>query len=194
MKDIENTHEASYKNLIIRLKNIIISPKKEWLVILNEKTSNNDIVSIFSFPLIGFISILTFISYSIETQEFLLQTALKKVTLTFISLFGGLYGAFLILKSIYKHITPLLNPNSIFKIIAYSSSLIYVIDFAIIIIPELFIFKFILLYHIIIIWHSLNNIEIKQKSTKIWISIFYSFIIIATPEIISRISYHFVKF
>ncbi|HBG88050.1 MAG TPA: hypothetical protein DDW62_10930, partial [Marinilabiliaceae bacterium] len=75
-----------YKNLLIRLRNLILCPASEWEKIESEDKKLNNILSEFSLPLIAVATLATFLDYIINYQGFAVELALKQSLATFTSL------------------------------------------------------------------------------------------------------------
>ena len=185
MEENKKVSQSSYKDLFLRLKNIIVTPEKEWIEIKYENRTLNDIITNYSLPLIGFLSILTFLSELIDTKKFIWEIALKKSAITFISLFGGLLLSYLLLKKLSKLKLFSNIKGYYFELIAYPSGFIYIVLFLVILIPELFFFRFATLFIGYIYWRMLKD------KLSILAVIVLTFIILVIPEIISYIFYLF---
>jgi len=95
-----------YKNLIGRLKELIIRPQKEWRVIFSEPKSINEVLAQFSLPLIGFYTSAVFVGYLISHQQLDFESALKEAVFTFSSSFFALYVCYYVLGKVlqlFKH-------------------------------------------------------------------------------------------
>ncbi|MDG5799923.1 hypothetical protein QA597_06070 [Marinilabiliaceae bacterium ANBcel2] len=180
------TTKGLYKNLVLRIKNLIIKPGEEWKSIHRENKSINEILSDFSLPLIALCAVATFINFAINHQAFNSELAIKHATVSFASLFVGLYLSFLMLKWILPKMHIPASPRLIFSIVAYPSGLWYIITFIINLIPELIILHLLTFYSIYIIWHAVSYLPGIRIEHNLVISVLIAGIIHITP--------YFIKF
>src|SRR5690554_277447 len=89
-----------YRNLMHRVKNLVLQPHSEWTTVRGERKNLNEVLGEFSLPLISLVTLATFLNILVNHQGFNFELALKHAALIFTSLFGGLYLAWLALKSV----------------------------------------------------------------------------------------------
>ena len=157
MSEQENISTLTlYKNLLIRLRNLILRPASEWEKIESEDKKLNNILSEFSLPLIAVATLATFLDYIINYQGFAVELALKQSLATFTSLFGGLYLVYLTLKFLLPYFGIAATNDYSFALAAYSSGLWYLINLISSLIPELLFLQLFSLYTLYIVWTQLE--------------------------------------
>lgn len=179
-----------YKKLFSRTKNMILSPKQEWINIFKEKSDYNSILSNFVLPYIGIITLITFIS-SLTTLHVVDYTlALKSALSKFCSLFLGLLGSYYITTSIIpKFVQKPLDKNVkllAIKIIAYSSIIIYLANIAISLMPQLYFLQIVTLYIGYLIWLGAKHLgQYENKDLRIVFTIVVTLLLLLLPYMIS---------
>lgn len=159
------TLKAIYIRLFLRLKNLLVKPATQWKAILREENDINDVLSVYSLPLIGLCTLSTFISILVNLQEINFEIALKHALITFTSLFGGLYLCYLSTNRIMSWFQVSLSKTINFKLIAYSSTPLLVITFFVNLFPELILLYLASAYSYYIIWHGIKGLPgIKAES------------------------------
>ncbi|TAJ15530.1 hypothetical protein DMA11_01150 [Marinilabiliaceae bacterium JC017] len=178
-----------YRNLLVRSKNLIISPSVEWTNILNEKTTSNEILSLFNLPLIGICTATTFLGYLFNHQEILIDLALKQAAFAFSAFFFGLYASFFILLKIMPRFYDSTSKELAFKLIAYPSVMIYLIHLMNTLFPETYFLRILSLYSGYIIWEGLSILTFKKRELQIFLTAIITFSILMMPWIISQLFY-----
>src|SRR5690554_3216061 len=79
-----------YRNLMHRVKNLVLQPRSEWTTVRGERKNLNEVLSEFSLPLISLVTLATFLNILVNHQGFNFELALKHAALIFTSLFGPL--------------------------------------------------------------------------------------------------------
>ena len=173
-----------YRLLGLRLRNLIISPAREWTTIHEEQTSFNDMMSSFALPLIGLVALGTFVSQLINQQAFLLELALKKVGVEFSSLFVGLLLAWYFVGWIMKyfHFEP--SREVAAKLTIYSSSCLYLVLLITALVPEIFFLQIFVFYTVFLVWTGVKMLQGPAKAQKSWFALVAGLAILGFPYLI----------
>jgi len=173
-----------YRQLGLRLRNLITAPLKEWQMIHREPVTFNDMLSTFALPLIGLVAVGTFISYLINQQAFLIELALKKVIVEFTALFGGLfiawYFVFWVMK--YFHFVP--SREIAAKITVYSSAPLYIVLLITALVPEIFFLQIFAFYSIYLVLTGKRILAGPKQEQKTVFSLLTGLVILGLPYII----------
>ena len=186
-----------YKNLFVRSKNLIVSPKKEWESIFNEKSDINNVLASYVLPYLGILSLITFVSYIASHHNVPYEAALKRALSEFTSFFFGLYVTFYITKNILPKFTSKLYfsdvKNISYKLIAYSSIAIYLVKIAIALIPQLNILQFMGVYCAYLAWAGTGYIgAFETRDLRIVLTVVVSVLLLFVPYFISMLFFQFV--
>lgn len=177
-----------YKNLIGRLKGMVVSPQKEWDDIFSERKTINEVLAQFSFPLLGLYTLSTFIGYLLSHQGLDFGSAVKEAVFTFSSGFFALYVSYFLLVKIISLLGREIEKEKAFQLIAYASGITYLTGSIIALVPETIVVASIInLYIIYLVWLASNVLSSLLQDTRIWFTIIASILILATPVLISRL-------
>ncbi len=164
----KETNFSLYRNLVIRIKSIVLNPQKEWINIHAQKKTINEVLTEFSLPMIALVSLATFLNYIFNHQGVNFELALKQAAVIFTALFGGLYLSYLLVKVLLPRYQFSGNADYAFRLVGYASGLWYVITLITSIIPELIILHLASFYSFYIIWATIDqemDVTQKQKVT-----------------------------
>ncbi|TRX63013.1 Yip1 family protein [Carboxylicivirga sp. M1479] len=177
-----------YKNLIGRLKELIISPQSEWKIVMEERKTTNDVLSSFSLPLIGFYTAAVFVGYLLSHQELDFQAALKSAAFTFSGFFFGLYLSYYSLFKAFNAFNLSIDKEQVFQLVAFSSCVMYLTGSVIALIPEAIIIGSILnLYVAYLVWLALGHVNNVTKENRVWLTALSSIVILLIPVLIDRL-------
>ncbi len=177
-----------YKNLIGRMKGLIINPQKEWEAIFTERKSINEVLAHFTFPLLGFYTLTLFLAYLLSHQELDFAAALKEAIFTFSSSFFGLYVSYFVLVKLKPILGQEVKKEKMFQLIAYASGITYLTGSVIALVPETIIIASIInLYVIYLVWVASGLTRIGSQDGRIWLSVVSSLLILTIPLLITRL-------
>ena len=115
-----------YKEIFRWVIAIISQPSKAWVLLAKKGEKQEEFLSRFVYPLIGFVTVAAFLGVLFTRKEFDLELALKSSIRTLVSSFGGFYlGAYLmneIWQGIFKREKDL---KLWLRFVGYSSSLMF---------------------------------------------------------------------
>ncbi len=188
---------TKYKSLFIRTKNLVITPKKEWNNIYEENSDINSILSGYILPYIGVLALVSFISHlNLHSDSDKYITALKQALAMFSALFFGLYITYYITKQIMPKFTVNSNEKDLniyaFKLIAYSSVILYLIQLIVAFIPELFFFQALSLYTGYIVWKGSEYIgRFESNEQRITFSAIVGILLLFVPYFLFKLIVEF---
>ncbi|MDI3521749.1 MAG: hypothetical protein PWQ17_689 [Anaerophaga sp.] len=173
-----------YRQLWLRLRNLITAPLKEWQKIHRESVTFNDLLSTFALPLIGLVAVATFISYLINQQAFLIELALKKVIVEFTALFSGLFLAWDFVFRIMKYFRFVPSREIAAKLTVYSSAPLYLVLLLTALVPEIFFLQVFAFYSIYLVLTGIRIIAGPEQKQKTVFSVLTGLLILGLPYVI----------
>jgi hypothetical protein len=182
-KKPENTTEL-YRNLVVRLRNFGLSPVGEWKALHRESTTFNDMLGNFALPLIGLVTIATFVSHLINQQAFILELALKKAVLVFVALLGALFLSWYVVSRLLKFFQFVASGELAAKLVIYSSGPLYVISFVTALVPEVFFIQILAFYGFYLAWLGVRDIAGPGQHRKLLFSVVVGTMVLGLPILI----------
>ena len=176
-----------YKDLFLRVKNILLKPADEWKKIFRDNIDANQILAEYLLPLIGICTLASFISVLINLPEINFEVALKHALVIFMALFGGLYLAFLIAGLIFPLFRITESKSVHLSIIAFSSTPFLIVVFLVILFPEWKILYLASLYSYYIIWQGVKGFPGINANSALTISTIIAFIIHFLPFFVQKL-------
>lgn len=129
-----------YKEIFRWVIAIISQPAKAWVLLAKKGEKQEEFLSRFVYPLIGFVTVAAFLGVLFTRKEFDLELALKSSIRTLVSSFGGFYlGAYLmneIWQGIFKREKDL---KLWLRFVGYSSSLMFALNIALMLLSRVFL-------------------------------------------------------
>ncbi len=179
------------KKIFEILFNIIIKPAKIWSTFSKDETDNNDLfLKSYLYPVIGIISLLTFVGVLFYKKEFEIQLSLRLTISVVITLFAGFYLASALLSEV---VSRYFSTGKIYKkcerFVGYSSALFYVMYMVLAIFPDFSFIKIGLLYTIYIVWEGAISYMSIPEDKRIGFSIAATAIILVSPMIVETIMF-----
>jgi hypothetical protein len=173
-----------YRNLALRLRNLLVKPNEEWQIINGESTTLNDMLSGFSLPLIGLATLLTFISFLVNQQALIFELALKQALLIFTALFGGLLLSFYMISKFLKvSRTPDFKETAA-KLVVYSSAPLYVVLIIGTLVPEIFFIHILSVYSFYLCWVGIQYLTSLKGDKKMIFSFLLGSSVLLIPFLI----------
>jgi hypothetical protein len=183
-----------YKGLFFRVKNLIVSPAKEWQAIANEGHGINTILTLFSLPLMGMATLATFVGYLINQQAVYFDVALKHAAFTFAAFFFGLYAAYFLLLKVLPLAGVNQDKNWIFKWVAFPSLLIYLVHFVTALFSEFFFLRFLMLYTGFVVWEALPVSIHSPMKKRIYLTLLVTVTLLVLPYVFFSLMYKLSSF
>ena len=165
MTEDKNIKEYTYKQVFIRLKNILIHPVSEWKIINTENHNNNETLS-GSFILLAMCALTRFLSVLFSLQEVNYEPAMKHAIIVFSYLFGGMYLTYFVMKFVVSYFLGSRQDSKVFKIVIFSATPLFLVNIIVNLVPELFLIYIFSLYGFYIAYtgfRELYGTKIKQS-------------------------------
>lgn len=190
--NIPESMRSRYRNLFIRTKNLIISPKEEWEVIYSEKSDMNSILANYVLPYIGALSLLSFVSHIAVHNGYRLEAALKGAILLFTSFFLGIYITYFITFKILPKFTLKTYSNDLrilaYKLTAYSSIILYLVKITTDLIPQIYFLQIFGLYLGYMVWLGSGEMgKFESTDLRVVFTIIVSVLLLFVPYFLFRI-------
>ncbi len=180
----------NYKELIDRLILLLLTPSKGWVEVKEE--DEEKVKSAFVYPLIALCGVATFIGTWLGNgvDTFNLQLILTKCCGVFVSLFVAFYLSSHLLEY-YGHRfadRPEKDFDNCRKLVGYSMSVIFVLEFFGGLFPTFLILRWILQFYVVyVVWEGAKELmEVSEKNLLSY-SLVASVIILLVPEIMNQI-------
>ncbi|MDR2928950.1 MAG: YIP1 family protein [Cytophagaceae bacterium] len=181
--------KSGYKQVFIRLINIIIKPVSEWKKISAENRDMNEIMTDYSLVLTALCTLVKFVSILVSVQELNYMLAMKNAVIVFLFLFGSLYLTYFFMRFAMTRMKLATSNSVVFGLTAYSFTPFYVATIVVNLIPELFFVYLLVLYGLYIAFIGVNEFFIVKGERAVYISIIMICVMVATSYLI-----HFIFF
>ena len=162
---------------------LIFRPSNAWKE-LKEKDAYDDesFLSNYVYPFVGIITLAAFIGVLFTRKEFDVQMALRAAILTVLSVFAGFFLSSYFLNEMWHSMFHReRNMKLCLRFVGYSSSLMFVLNIVLSLLPEFFFLRFFVLYTIYIVWEGAIPYMDIQESEQLKFVSFSTTIIILTP-------------
>ncbi len=159
----------NFKFVFNRVKNILLSPKEEWLRIANEKDSKNDIITKYAMPLLIMIVICSIIGDIIFASRFLFSFmyVITKAIIMFTVAFVSMYFSALIINEITTSFNSRKDIHSTFKLVVYSFTAYMITTAFTSLLPPLGISQLFALYSIYLFWNGTSVLLQTPEDNKV---------------------------
>lgn len=175
------------KTLFIRLKNLVLFTNKEWKNIAEEEREGKDVINQFSLPLIGFLTLASFIGSLFNNQGFDFQTALKLSLTNFLSAYGSIYLAMLLI-NLAKPMFHLQTVSSkTLAFVGYAYALYFAIEILTNLFPEFYLLRILIIYTVFIIWEGVIPMFKVKEEQRTGFTLLSSLIILLIPFLLDYI-------
>ena len=165
---------------------LIFRPSEAW-VKLKEKRENDDetFLSDYIYPFVGVITIAAFIGILFTRKEFDVQIALKASILSLMSVLGGFFlASYFVNEMLHKFFHRERDFKRCMYFVGYSSSLMFLLNILLSLLPEFFFLRIFVLYTIYIMWEgAIPYMDVDESAQLKFVSISTTIVII-TPLII----------
>ncbi len=174
-----------FKEIVNQLVTIIFKPFDAWDALSRKEEDNEVFLSRFIYPLLGLIALSAFLGVLFTRKEFDFEIALKSSIKVLISSMGGFFlGAYLLnelWRVVFKRIR---DTKLIQRFVGYSSSLMFVLNIVLSLLPEFIFLKMFVLYTVYIIWAGSESYMKVNEDEQVKFTTLASFVIIGTPLLI----------
>lgn len=176
-----------YKAVLLRVKNMVLSPAKEWEDVKSNVPSSSEAISMYAIPVIGLLSLASFLGVLINNQGVNFQFALVEAIVTFCGAYFSIYVAGFILGELHEVLAIEKDKQAILKYIPFAYSVFYLIIFITELIPELFFIKILILYTVYLVWEQASVIFNFEENDRVKYTAVYSLVILAVPALLFKI-------
>ncbi len=152
------------KQLILRLKNLVLAPKKEWEVIAREERDGKEAIHQFSLPLIGFLTGASLLGILVNNQGFAVEFALKMALTDFLSAYGSVYLSAVLIHLVRHFFKWDSSYSQTFLFVGFAFGLTFAIKTITNLFPEFYMLRLLVLYTIYIVWEGVVPVfKIKDQ-------------------------------
>jgi hypothetical protein len=190
-KEPVNTAQL-YRNLFVRLRNLVVRPVEEWQQIHRESFTFNDMLGNFALPMIGLVALGTFVSHLINQQSFIFEVALKKALLIFTSLFVGLFIAWYVVYRSMKYFHFVGSREVAGKLTIYSSAPLYIVSLIATLVPEFFFIQVLAFYSLYLSWVGVRDLLGSAPEKKFVFSLVVSLSLLIFPFLIRVVLFNLI--
>jgi len=176
------------KNMTSRAWVIIFSSNTAWDEIVAEKVLADIIRKQYIYPWIVVAVASAFLFNLIYASDRVFETSILNAIITALSLFGGYFASNLICFAYLKRTNPdLASKTSCETLIAYSYTIIILIEIVTIMIPSLFFLRILSIFIAYVLWEGCRAIWMLKEEDRGNIVLVFSVVIIFIPIIITKI-------
>lgn len=173
-----------YKVVLLRLKNMVLSPAKEWEEIKSGVTNNTDSINFFAIPIIGLLALASFLGVLLNNQGINFQYALVEAIVTFTSAYFSIYVAAFAIGELSSTLGIAKDRQQIMKFLPYAYSAYYIIVLVTELIPELFFIKILVLYSFYLVWEQSSVIYAIAENDRVKFTVIYTLILLIIPGVL----------
>jgi len=163
-----------YKEIFKWVVLIISQPAKAWDLLTQKEEKDDEFLSRFVYPLIGFLTVAAFLGILFTRKEFNVELALKASIRTLVAAFGGFYLSVYLLNEMWQGVFKREKNLQLWQhFVGYSSTLMFTLNAVLMLIPEFFFLRIFVLYTFYIIWEGAPvymHIEEKERLKFVGIS------------------------
>ena len=136
-----------YKEIFKLVVAIISQPAKAWDILTRKEENDDEFLSRFVYPLIGFVTVAAFLGVLFTRKEFDVELALKSSIRTLVAAFGGFYLASYLLNELWQGLFKREKDVRLCqRFVGYSSSLLFTLNIVLMLLPEFFFLRIFVLY------------------------------------------------
>lgn len=147
-----------YKEIFKLVVAIISQPGKAWDILTRKEEKDDEFLSRFVYPLIGFVTVAAFLGVLFTRKEFDVELALKSSIRTLVAAFGGFYLASYLLNEIWQGWFKREKDMKLCqRFVGYSSSLMFALNIVLMLLPEFFFLRIFVLYTFYIVCRAIEE-------------------------------------
>lgn len=176
-----------YKAVLLRVKNMVLAPGKEWEDVKSNVANSSEAISNYAIPVIGLLSLASFLGVIINNQGVNFQYALVEGIVTFCGAYFSIYVAGFILGELNETLSIDKDKKAIMKYLPFAYSAFYLIIFITELIPELFFLKILILYTVYLVWEQAAVVFNFEENQRVKYTVIYSFVILAVPALLFKL-------
>ena len=154
-----------YKEIFKLVVAIISQPGKAWDILTKKEEKDDEFLSRFVYPLIGFVTVAAFLGVLFTRKEFDVELALKSSIRTLVAAFGGFYLASYLLNELWQGLFKREKDMKLCqRFVGYSSSLMFALNIVLMLLPEFFFLRIFVLYTFYIVWEGAGPyMQVEEK-------------------------------
>lgn len=155
------------KRIIQTIYFLIAAPQKGWRRVLTRRSTQQEFMNDFLFPIFGLIALTTFIGAMWAASDGNIQYALKKMMVVSAALFGAFYAASYAVDKLYLKYEQMKDSQLVQQFVGYSSSVIYLLFLVMPLLPGFEILWLFILYTFYLVYSGVTlflNIPEKEKT------------------------------
>ena len=155
-----------YKEIFKLVVAIISQPGKAWDILTRKEEKDDEFLSRFVYPLIGFVTVAAFLGVLFTRKEFDVELALKSSIRTLVAAFGGFYLASYLLNEIWQGWFKREKDMKLCqRFVGYSSSLMFALNHRVDVASGVFSFcVYFVLYTFYIVWEGAGPyMQVEEK-------------------------------
>lgn len=155
-----------YKDIFNRIVLIVTQPAKAWDMLAQEEEGKEDVLSRFVYPLIGMLTVAAFLGAVFTHKGFDTELALKASIRELVAAFGGFFlSAYLLNELGYSRFKMEKDLALWQRFVGYASSLMFVLNAVLMLVPEFFFLRMFTIYTFYIIWEGTGvYLKTEEKS------------------------------
>ena len=148
-----------YKEIFKLVVAIISQPGKAWDILTKKEEKDDEFLSRFVYPLIGFVTVAAFLGVLD------VELALKSSIRTLVAAFGGFYLASYLLNELWQGLFKREKDMKLCqRFVGYSSSLMFALNIVLMLLPEFFFLRIFVLYTFYIVWEGAGPyMQVEEK-------------------------------
>lgn len=175
-----------------RIKNLILTPEKEWKQIQNENQSKKEIIKNFAVPLLIIIVICSILGDIIFTsrEHFTIAYIACKAFVTFAIVYSTIYLSALLINELTLSFNSKKDLNVTFKLVVYSFTAYFLSTAFSNLIPPLGLIQVFALYSIYLFWLGCEPLLQTNQDNKIGFVVLSSIIILCIYTFVKLILDH----
>ena len=130
-----------------------------------KEEKDDEFLSRFVYPLIGFVTVAAFLGVLFTRKEFDVELALKSSIRTLVAAFGGFYLASYLLNELWQGLFKREKDMKLCqRFVGYSSSLMFALNIVLMLLPEFFFLRIFVLYTFYIVWEGAGPyMQVEEK-------------------------------
>jgi hypothetical protein len=142
-----------YKDIIKLIYLLVSKPQKAWEELAKDEPNQEEFLSKYLYPIIGAIAAIAFLSILLTRDVFSFEVALKSSILSLIVSFGGFFLASYLLNECGARFFNMEKDMRLCqRFVGYGSSLMYALNVILMLLPEFFFLRILVLYTFYMIW------------------------------------------
>lgn len=174
-----------YKEIFKWVVAIISQPAKAWEILTRKEENDDEFLSRFVYPLIGFVTLAAFLGVLFTRKEFDVELALKSSIRTLVAAFGGFYLTSYLLNELWQGLFKReKNMKLCQRFVGYSSSLMFALNIVLMLLPEFFFLRIFVLYTFYIVWEGAGFYMQVEEAVRLKFVGIVTALILLTPWLI----------